>query len=188
MDTTKPPQNPDKVSQALAHAFRLDEQLRDFIERIKASTPDGRPPFAILASPTFLSGIVTALAFLHANRLVSRVDTAVTEQDINALFDEHGSKPGVSPRFLVRRPAMVAELYGVTFIGAVGIPDGALAFIPQAETAEVVLCDQPVGRPAPEVVARSSDGKVVVVDEGDAVVVASGEAATRIDPDGTPAA
>lgn len=125
MDTSTPP-NVGAVEAALAQAKGLEAQLVEFLTKIEAAS--GRKPWAILASPAFLHGIVTALAFKYACREILRADTRVSEDDVKAYLEHF---PAKGPGFMsIRKPAMQAVLFGVPFIGAEGIPDGALCFIP----------------------------------------------------------
>lgn len=138
-DTIKPPPPEiSAVSQALVQAGQVRATLLGFIDKIKATTPTGTPPWAILAAPEFLNHVVSLLAFEHSCKLVSRADTRVTVEDINHFLEAHGREWGAFPA-AIRRPSMFADLFGVRFIAAMGLPPGALAFVPQAPLEPVVV-------------------------------------------------
>lgn len=115
---------PDPVIDTLAKAKHLETQLVEFIDGVR-SKGTGETPWAILADPEFLRGIVSLLAFKHANGIIARADTRVSEEDVKSYLGEM-TYPAL------RKPAMWATLFGVHFIGAVGIPPGALCFVPAA--------------------------------------------------------
>lgn len=138
MDTSIPPNPADKVAATIQQARRMRDQILQFLEGVKAQTPTGTPPWAVVLAPEMLNQFVVLLTFEHVNKTVARADTRVEREEIDRFLAEHGKEWGAFPA-AIRRPAMFADLFGVRFIAAMGIPPGVLAFIPGAPLEPVVV-------------------------------------------------
>lgn len=133
METT--PEVP-QVEAALAASHKLHGSLVQFIQGIEQAT--GAKPWAILAAPEFLQQIVTMLAFRYGCSRIVRPNTHVSSEDVDAFLATEKASPGF---MTIRPPAMMAVLFGVPFIGTVGIPSGALCYVPKGGLPPVEVPD-----------------------------------------------